>query len=494
MWRRFPSRARVHGLLAACLSVAQWGCDGDDGPSQPGVGNIEVTGPDRIVVGTTERFRADAFDVNGQMLFSDTGFTWSSGQPAIATVDQTGNVTGVAPGTATIRASAGAEGLQGEATTEVVAQSPGQQLTITGRVVDGTTGAGLANATVTFFRGDYGGEGEVARAVTGADGGFTTPPLLAPVALNLTATANGYVTATMGRVIPAGQPLGGTLTIETIPMVPAGTGAGGIEGNVRNARDRLTVAGATVNLFRGMRSDRAEDQLATTTADGSGHFAFVEIPPGTYNLTASSTAFTPGSRTGISVSNQFIRDQDVLLSPSGTTDVRIVLTWGREPADVDAHLTGPLAGGRFHIFWRTRGELEAPPYARLDVDNQTSFGPETITITRLEPGTYRYSVHDFTNAPLSGSSALGNSGAKVELYLPNRSAPEQFFVPRQGGTLWTVFELSGTAANPVVTRINTMTNAEDSEAIPAPPAAATSAATDAGVIGRAVRGDRASKK
>jgi hypothetical protein len=262
---------------------------------------------------------------------------------------------------------------------------------------------------------------------------------------------------------------------------------------VRNARDRLPVGGATVNLYRGMRSVRPEDQLATTTAGESGHYAFTDVAPGTYNVSATATGFNPGNRTGIAVGNQIVGEQDLVLSPSDVSEIRIVLQWGRDPADVDAHLTGPLAaGGRFHIYWRARGELEAPPFARLDVDNQTSFGPETITITRFEQGSYRYSVHDFTNAPLSGSSALGSSGAKVELYLPGRAEPERFFVPRQGGTLWTVFELSGTLLDPVVTRVNTMTNAEDSDAIPGPPAA--SAATDAAVIGRAVSGDRKAKR
>ena len=92
----------------------------------------------------------------------------------------------------------------------------------------------------------------------------------------------------------------------------------------------------------------------------------------------------------------------------------------------------------------------------LDVDDTSSFGPETITLTKLNPGAYRYSVHDFTNKVSATSTALGSAGAKVELYVPSKSSPTVFFVPNQRGTLRTVFELTGDISNPTVTPRNEM--------------------------------------
>ncbi len=46
----------------------------------------------------------------------------------------------------------------------------------------------------------------------------------------------------------------------------------------------------------------------------------------------------------------------------------------------------------------------------------SAFGPETITITQMNPGTYRCSVHDYSNRASTTSAALGQSGAKVQVY------------------------------------------------------------------------------
>jgi hypothetical protein len=54
--------------------------------------------------------------------------------------------------------------------------------------------------------------------------------------------------------------------------------------------------------------------------------------------------------------------------------MRIVLTWGERPADLDSHITYP---GN-HIFFRSKKGTDA----NLDVDDTTSFGPETITLER----------------------------------------------------------------------------------------------------------------
>jgi hypothetical protein len=160
-------------------------------------------------------------------------------------------------------------------------------------------------------------------------------------------------------------------------------------------------------------------------------------------------ALNPASGTGAVAANQ----------------VRVVLTWGTDPVDIDSHLTGPEPGlsasslneaNRFHVyFWN-----ESSDVANLDVDDTTSFGPETITISppsganTLRQGVYRYSVHHY-----EGVSTMKD--AVVKLYLGN-NAPRTFTPDASlvTGTsdLWTVFELTvGTAGHISVLPVNAYT-------------------------------------
>ncbi len=133
----------------------------------------------------------------------------------------------------------------------------------------------------------------------------------------------------------------------------------------------------------------------------------------------------------------------------------MVLTWGANPADLDSHLTGPTgSGSRFHTFYGSPFYSDTTVTANLDVDDVTSYGPETSTVYSSSiAGTYRYSVHDYTNRDSVNSSALGASGARVKVYSGSNSILiNDFSVPGSAGTLWTVFEIQ----NDVVAPINAM--------------------------------------
>ena len=123
--------------------------------------------------------------------------------------------------------------------------------------------------------------------------------------------------------------------------------------------------------------------------------------------------------------------------------------------------------------------MTGPPFAALDVDDISSFGPETITIQQQSGGIYRYSVHDYTNRSTASSTALGASGAKVTVYGLGLF-PSTFYVPNQPGNLWTVFEIGGGATPTEIVLRNEMGIAEDPDGI-------SIKAPDGGLIARAVR-------
>lgn len=133
--------------------------------------------------------------------------------------------------------------------------------------------------------------------------------------------------------------------------------------------------------------------------------------------------------------------------------VTMKLTWGALPSDLDSHLYTPNGS---HVYYGNKGSLLSVPFANLDVDDTSSYGPEVITITKLMVGTYKYAVHNYSGY---GAGPLAASGARVELSIPGR-AVELYAAPAAGETssttAWQLFEMDVDAScNVTVRRVNT---------------------------------------
>jgi len=188
----------------------------------------------------------------------------------------------------------------------------------------------------------------------------------------------------------------------------AGLGSGRLSGQIVNAINNLPVPGARVHIA---------GTKATVGTDDAGKFQIIEAPTGPARIEISADGFT---------TEQFQRelavDREVALrvalSPGlEEGQLRLVLTWDDQPADLDAHLEGPLPGGeRFHVHYHRLGNLASKEFVQLDVDDRNGEGPETITVLGVQPGTYRYYVHDYSNRDLPDGQALANSGAVVKVY------------------------------------------------------------------------------
>ncbi len=429
-----------------------------------------------LSVGESTHISATVKDAQQRTLLGRS-VTWSSSNAAIASVNADGLVTGVAAG-GPVTITASCEGKSGTTQITVTAMPS----VVSGRVINYVTGQGIGGAAVSFRSND--GVGSLLGGTTaGADGTFTSPAFSSGISSGVLveASANGYVT---GRILVGSVPAGATTYAGDVPLVPTSSMTGGISGVIRNARTAAGISGATVSVFNNVSSSA----VATQTSDGNGNFSFAALSAGTYRLTASATGFQNAQRIGVAVGDGGVTaNQDLVLSPSGTNAVTIVLTWGASPSDLDSHLTGPNPdASRFHVYYASRGNLTAAPFANLDVDDVSSYGPETITITQMSSGTYRYSVHDYSDRTSNPSSGLGSSGAKVQVYTAAGLA-QTFSVPGGAGTLWTVFELSGTLDNPVITPRNIMGYASDPSAITAPPLLPGIGLTDGSLIGSAVR-------
>jgi hypothetical protein len=190
--------------------------------------------------------------------------------------------------------------------------------------------------------------------------------------------------------------------------------------------------------------------VAQATADEIGEVR-MELPPGMYTAEVvkqgyDNTYYNFAARPGIDV----VR---INASPRlAEGEVRIVLTWGETPWDLDSHLFTPydsaFGDNTYHIWYGNKTDAVGN---NLDVDDTDSYGPETMTIPVLRNGLYKYYVADFTNCIRDNPTSydLSYSGAMVNVYTSN-GLTATFTVPvNTPGVIWEVFEIRNGSIVPI---------------------------------------------
>ena len=118
--------------------------------------------------------------------------------------------------------------------------------------------------------------------------------------------------------------------------------------------------------------------------------------------------------------------------------VRIVLTWGSSPNDLDSHMT---FGGK-HVYYSNKNIGSV----KLDVDDTSAYGPETITISSLGNYTYNYYIYNF-----SRSGTMSGAQATVTVYFGTSNEPVYTFRPPVGsGYYWNVFSFNAVTGEFIV--------------------------------------------
>lgn len=239
-----------------------------------------------------------------------------------------------------------------------------------------------------------------------------------------------------------------TVFLETILQVQNGPATGTFDGHIYNALNGAGVGNLTIDFRRGINNKSGNDVAFTVQTNPDGSYQAKNVKPGNYTGEARGDGYVKANFTAVCVGGKQTPKQDGTITPvlpAGQT--RIVLSWGQSPRDLDAHLTGPKDDGtRFNVYYNNR---RCGDYVDLDIDDTSSYGPETITIRNQIAGIYRFSVHDYSNSSSSSSSKLSYSNAKVQVF--RGSEPVQvFYVPaNMGGTLWEVFEINGNILTPI---------------------------------------------
>jgi hypothetical protein len=332
--------------------------------------------------------------------------------------------------------------------------------TVSIRVVDALTSEALTGVAIQIR--PSGGVFTSPQVTLQADGSYTFN-VGTGTGYTISLARTGYLTAFYNNVsVVGGQTtfLAQLLMIDSTIADPQGDASG----IITDAFDGIPLPGASLALRAGVNTFSGTT-IASTTTDALGAYSFVDLDVGYYTAEVTLAGYIPSFFTLVVVGGEANGGQNFSIAPVGSGDLtRIVLTWGLNPSDLDSHLTGPAVGGeRFHVYFANRSEVVGTDtYAELDVDDVTSYGPETISIYEQIAGTYRYSVHDFSNRNAISSSALANSGAQVRVFR-GANLVATFNVPAGAGTLWTVFELTGTGIVP----INTMSYEDNSSAVTA---------------------------
>lgn len=396
-----------------------------------------------VAFGAAAQLTATLADASGTALTGRT-VTWTSSNTAVATVSSTGLVTGANVGTATVTATS--EGKSGSATILV---TPNSAITFaaSGRVVEAAGTPGIAGARVTAQDANA---TVLATTTTDATGNWTISGLAAGSSVQFAVSATGFVST-----LVAPMPLSAPLAVDPVPLVRTSGVTGGVSGRARDASTNAAIAtGIAVELREGMNALTGL-ALQTTTTATDGTYAFATVVAGTYTLVMRGAGYTQTSRTVAVSGGATLANADLTLSANANANQwRAVLTWVSAARDLDLYLTLPGVGSaRQQVYFLQPGSCSVAPFACLDRDAAAAPGPETITISQLGTGIYRFYVHNYNTPSSATDNSLMLSGAQLRIFRGTAQVGA-YAVPQLPGTLWTVVELDG--ATGTVTARNTV--------------------------------------
>lgn len=275
------------------------------------------------------------------------------------------------------------------------------------------------------------------------DGKFTWQKIRSGIA-KLTVSAPGYEAVQVDKDVAAGEVTKVSATKLSSDLA--------LTGQVINAITDKPVPGARVELL---------DRKLSTEADAEGRFRHVRVSPQPFKVRVTAPDFFPEDFDANPLVDKF--PARYILSPAlKQGEIRVVLTWGSEPKDLDLHMYGPLSfQQRYHVSHK----LKKQGTVVLDVDNRNGFGPETISINKAWAGAHEIKIHAYRDAKDadSGDPAhkrdLASSQAQLRIYIYGAREPQILHVdPKAIGSVWNVGRLE-VIANGKIQFVKTTQNA-----------------------------------
>lgn len=312
-----------------------------------------------------------------------------------------------------------------------VAPGPGENSgTLSGKICmasDRTTP--IVNATINIYRNDA-----LYKTLNSDINGNYTVNL--PVgSYRLEITSDGYIAFDAYATVTANN----NTYMETFLLVEGEEGQTGIAtGKIKNALTGNGISDVQLSVRKGWNNASFGDVVSVVTTNEIGDYT-LNLPFGNYTVYATKDGYISNTF-NIIVQHGTTSNQDGTVTPIISGDnYRIVLTWDENPRDLDSHVEGKLENGSsFHVYYGHKsqydGEIEV---CNLDIDDTTSYGPETITLNTTSDAPYYYYIKRY-----AGSGTVGTSGANINVY-QGENLVATFNVPTdQGdGDYWNVFAI-----------------------------------------------------
>lgn len=302
--------------------------------------------------------------------------------------------------------------------------------TITGTILN-TTNQGVPNATVRL--GDQ-------QATTDAEGRYSLNNVRGGT-YTLTISGNGYITYTEEIPIDNDRSVDRTLL-----------GPNRVRWEVVSTGDGQAIALAAAKFYRGGGAPDPGEQpeLTRINSGGGSSFNITDAPDGTFYVCVEAEDFLDECRANVAlVGGSVDLGEFQLVEELFDGQFMAVVSWGAQPDDLDAHLTGPDgAGGRYHIgarnAYNTADASASCVYCGYSTqDGRRAF--ETIFFAPRRDGMYRYSVMNWTDRdadPFSAAASIAGSPTRVRVY-DNTGLIKEYHAPQRGiGNTWRVFELT----------------------------------------------------
>ncbi|MGN0621781.1 MAG: tetratricopeptide repeat protein [Porcipelethomonas sp.] len=183
------------------------------------------------------------------------------------------------------------------------------------------------------------------------------------------------------------------------------------------------------------------NQIVAECRSGNDGICSAELMPGKYDIMVTADEYADYTSNFEVSGYEDVEPVKINMSSSMTEgQMRIVLTWGENPRDLDSYLFYTNSSGKsVRLYYGNKSE----PEADLDIDDMDGNGPETITIKDLN-GVYYYDIQDYRKTGM-----LGESNARVTVYKGNKMIGE-YEVNAEAENNWSVLKID----NGTVTFVN----------------------------------------
>ena len=289
--------------------------------------------------------------------------------------------------------------------------------------------------------------------------GAPTPVL--PVAMKLY-TANTAIATTESNAFVRGIAQGTTqatceldfgthatasASVAVVPPVPGSLGV-----STQNGLTQQPMTGVSLQLRSGAEVTTGTP-VATGTSDVQAFFTFSDVAPGTYTVVAVAPGFTQGIAT-VQVPSGFGTFTQLNLTPVAAPGEYLIQVLWPNSAEIDLDGRLELPGQQTTIYSGNLGDCPSgKPTPCLRTGGTFGGVPEEILIGQQVSGTYRFYVHNYSADEFAfpaTDQSLADARPIVRVFRGSSQTPIQsFYVPRQLGNMWAVFDLSGNTITPV---------------------------------------------